>query len=314
MARRDGQYDHRRIPSRPQSPSPGDCCGSGCTPCVLDIYEQELKIWEASQDPQDPQVNISTNKPALSTDSYIDCIITRIDVVNCHVSIFFLAFPDLNLKCGLLPGQHVIVQATSDDNSYSLSRPYTPISDLTFVGGLDLLIKMYSEGRMSRLVREWRVGSKVKLRGPFGMFDYKPNQVKHMSMLACGTGIAPMYQIMRHVLENEDDETRLVLVYASRCAKDILLKSRLDEFAQYWNVRIVYVLSNEQEKSKLLHPLKYNDVVYHQRINEKLLKNEIPPPSISHHILICGTKSFNQDMQSILTENLKFCKECLKIF
>lgn len=34
------------LPPRPKSPLPGDCCGSGCTPCVMDIHEQELKMWE----------------------------------------------------------------------------------------------------------------------------------------------------------------------------------------------------------------------------------------------------------------------------
>lgn len=31
---------------KPKQPEPSDCCGNGCTLCVNDIYEQELKIWE----------------------------------------------------------------------------------------------------------------------------------------------------------------------------------------------------------------------------------------------------------------------------
>ena len=30
--------------SIPVPPLDSDCCGSGCTPCIFDIYEQELKI------------------------------------------------------------------------------------------------------------------------------------------------------------------------------------------------------------------------------------------------------------------------------
>ena len=30
--------------SLPVPPLDSDCCGSGCTPCIFDIYEQELKI------------------------------------------------------------------------------------------------------------------------------------------------------------------------------------------------------------------------------------------------------------------------------
>ena len=30
----------------PQEPLPSDCCGSGCVPCVFDLYEEELKRYE----------------------------------------------------------------------------------------------------------------------------------------------------------------------------------------------------------------------------------------------------------------------------
>jgi cytochrome-b5 reductase len=34
------------LPCPPLQPDNGDCCGSGCVPCVFDIYEQDLKIWK----------------------------------------------------------------------------------------------------------------------------------------------------------------------------------------------------------------------------------------------------------------------------
>lgn len=34
------------LPCPPLKPEDGDCCGSGCVPCVFDIYEQDLKIWK----------------------------------------------------------------------------------------------------------------------------------------------------------------------------------------------------------------------------------------------------------------------------
>ena len=34
------------LPPEPEKPLDSDCCGSGCVPCVFDIYEQEVKIWE----------------------------------------------------------------------------------------------------------------------------------------------------------------------------------------------------------------------------------------------------------------------------
>ncbi|GAB2508680.1 oxidoreductase-like domain-containing protein [Lysobacter humi (ex Lee et al. 2017)] len=34
-------------PRPPEKPLPGDCCGSGCTVCVNDAYEEELEHYRA---------------------------------------------------------------------------------------------------------------------------------------------------------------------------------------------------------------------------------------------------------------------------
>ena len=34
------------LPKKPERPLDSDCCGQGCSPCVLDIYDEDLKIWE----------------------------------------------------------------------------------------------------------------------------------------------------------------------------------------------------------------------------------------------------------------------------
>ena len=34
-------------PSAPERPLDSDCCGNGCTPCVFDIYEEEVTVWKA---------------------------------------------------------------------------------------------------------------------------------------------------------------------------------------------------------------------------------------------------------------------------
>ena len=213
---------------RPISPSPEDCCGSGCTPCVLDIYEQELRLWKLSLNQIKPCTPI---RFALSTDSYLNCVISAMESITHDVILYTISFLDKDLICNLFPGSHIILQASSKDNTHTITRQYTPISSLTSVGSLDLIIKVYCDGRMSALVREWSIGSVVRIRGPFGSFDIKQNQYKYMSMLACGTGIAPMYQVMRQMLENESEETRIILLYSVSTAKDILLKQQLDNFA-----------------------------------------------------------------------------------
>ena len=33
-------------PNPPRKPEPHECCGTGCIPCVMDIYEEELYEYE----------------------------------------------------------------------------------------------------------------------------------------------------------------------------------------------------------------------------------------------------------------------------
>ena len=44
IANRDSE-DLSYLPEPPEKPLDSDCCGSGCTPCVLDIYQEELEQW-----------------------------------------------------------------------------------------------------------------------------------------------------------------------------------------------------------------------------------------------------------------------------
>ena len=56
-------------------------------------------------------------------------------------------------------------------------------------------------------------GSTIDVRGPIGNFKYSENQHSHIVMLAAGTGITPMFQIIQELLGNEAEKTRLTLVY-----------------------------------------------------------------------------------------------------
>ena len=119
----------------------------------------------------------------------------------------------------------------------------------------------------------------------------------HFSCSACITQPHP-----RHIVENDNDDTRVHLVYGCRTQHTILQKEFLDECQQFWNFSVLYTLSQctgktAQENKGLL---KYQDKVHYGRIDMDLVKHEMPPPSPKHCILICGTKSFDKDMINYL--------------
>jgi cytochrome-b5 reductase len=74
-------------------------------------------------------------------------------------------------------------------------------------------------------------GTTVKIKGPKGQMVYTPNMVKEIGMLAGGTGITPMLQIIRAIMKNPNDRTKVMLIYANVATNDILLQDDLEKLA-----------------------------------------------------------------------------------
>ncbi|CAK63858.1 unnamed protein product (macronuclear) [Paramecium tetraurelia] len=87
-------------------------------------------------------------------------------------------------------------------------------------------------------------GDSALIKSPLGSFFYfgsgntfriqKPQRItakyKRIMMIAGGSGIAPMYQIIQAVANNSSDKTQLQLLYANKTQQDILLYNELKAF------------------------------------------------------------------------------------
>lgn len=156
--------------------------------------------------------------------------------------------PSPNAILGLPIGQHVSIGAAClqpDGTTKEIVRSYTPISGDHEPGHFDLLIKTYPQGNISQHVASLKIGESIRLRGPKGMFVYTPNMVRHFGMVAGGTGITPMLQIIRAIVRGraEGDKTEVDLIFANVTPEDILLKNDLDAVAKEDSrIRVHYVL------------------------------------------------------------------------
>ncbi|KAM4848875.1 NADH-cytochrome b5 reductase 2 isoform X4 [Urocitellus parryii] len=56
--------------------------------------------------------------------------------------------------------------------------------------------------------------------------------VCHLGMIAGGTGITPMLQLIRHITKNPMDKTRMSLIFANQTEEDILMRKELEEIAK----------------------------------------------------------------------------------
>ncbi|CAN6811552.1 unnamed protein product [Brassica oleracea] len=165
-----------------------------------------------------------------------------------NVAKFVFELPTPTSVLGLPIGQHISCRG-KDAQGEEVIKPYTPTTLDSDLGRFELVIKMYPQGRMSHHFREMRVGDHLAVKGPKGRFKYQPGQFRAFGMLAGGSGITPMFQVARAILENPTDKTKVHLIYANVTYDDILLKDELDSLTSNYpdQFKIYYVLNEPPE-------------------------------------------------------------------
>lgn len=91
-------------------------------------------------------------------------------------------------------GQYLVLNVPGEYKSREYSI-YSP-EDVPYI---DLLIKEVDEGEISKELKYLKIGTKVKITGPFGfcvLRDNEPTKNNHFTFIATGTGIAPFHSII----------------------------------------------------------------------------------------------------------------------
>ncbi|KAL7096996.1 hypothetical protein ACP275_10G115100 [Erythranthe tilingii] len=224
----------------------------------------------------------TTPKVALNPDKWIEFKLQDKVQASHNSQLFRFSF-DPNVKLGLDVASCIITRAPTGQNAegktkYAI-RPYTPISDPDAKGYFDLLIKVYPEGKMSQHFASLKPGDVVEVKGPIEKLRYSANMKKHIGMIAGGTGITPMLQIIDSILKNPDDNTQVSLLYANVSPDDILLKKKLDMLsASNPNLKVFYTVDN---------PTK-DWLGGRGFISKQMVVKGLPVPSDDTLILVCG--------------------------
>ncbi|RKP14610.1 hypothetical protein BJ684DRAFT_18988 [Piptocephalis cylindrospora] len=200
--------------------------------------------------------------------------------ISHNTALYRFLLPDVDATLGLPIGQHIAVSAVIDGKT--ITRSYTPTSSEEDRGHFDLLIKSYPEGNVSRMFANLEIGQEIQVRGPKGNFRYAPNMAKHIVMVAGGTGITPMLQVIHAILTNPSDTTRITLIFANVNEEDILLRSRLEALrdTEGLNGRLTlhYVLNNPPEGWTGQEGF----------VTKDILSRLSPSPTPDIRVLLCG--------------------------
>lgn len=101
---------------------------------------------------------------------------------------------------------------------------------------------------MNLYVNRIEAGSRLTLRGPGGaIFHYRANQYMRLTLIGGGTGIAPLVQIARSILDDSRDDTLVKLIWCTRHWSDVSsLLPMLKAMRAFANFSLVLVLSQVQ--------------------------------------------------------------------
>lgn len=220
---------------------------------------------------------------------------------------------------GLPIGKHVHLFATI--NGEEVKRAYTPVSSDDDKGFVEFVIKVYFKnvhprfpdgGKMTQHLESLKIGDTIKIRGPSGRLEYlgrgnlqfkltkdsptaKKRQVKRLSMVAGGSGIAPMLQVIRAVLKKSDsDPTKLALLFANQSEKDILLRKELeDEAAKHPDqLKVWYTVDRPEEGWKYSSGF----------VSKEMIQEHLYGADGETHILLCGPPPMIKHVQGLLDE------------
>lgn len=219
---------------------------------------------------------------ALNPEKWLEFKLHETATVSHNSKLYRFTF-DPDAKLGLDIASCLLTRAPlgqdAEGKAKYVIRPYTPISDPDSKGYFDLLIKIYPEGKMSQHFAKLKPGDVVEVKGPIEKIRYTPNMKKHIGMIAGGTGITPMLQVIEAILRNPNDNTQVSLVYANVSPDDILLRQKLDILAaSHPNFKIFYTVDNPSNNWK-------GGVGY---VSKDMVVKGLPSPGDDTLVLVCG--------------------------
>eukprot|EP00986_Skeletonema_menzelii_P018570 scaffold26658_cov153-Skeletonema_menzelii.AAC.5 len=187
----------------------------------------------------------------------------------------------------------------NEDNSTVglLKKSYSPISHPATEKTFDLLVKAYTPvpgGGVGDAICNLKVGQSLvgKLKSE-RLVHGSPligNRWNRIGLIAGGTGIAPLIQLARIILDDPTDDTKVYLLSVNRNEDDILMRKEIDQLAKEHSDRfhVSYSLTGKTVRSDWDGYIGRGSVV--------MAKNALPPPSSSDGkttmIFVCGTDGF----------------------
>ncbi|KAF4822512.1 NADH-cytochrome b5 reductase 2 [Colletotrichum siamense] len=201
--------------------------------------------------------------------------------VNHNTKKLRFKLPQRDAVSGLSLTSAVLTMSWPEGRWFPVARPYTPVQPLDDAGYLELMVKKYPDGKQSTHLHSLAPGQKLLFAAALKGHQWKPNSYPHVTLIAGGAGITPIYQLAQGILRNPQDKTAITLVFGVNSDQDVLLKKEFEEFEREFpgRFRAVYTVSNPVAGS----PYRKGYVT------KQLLEEVAPVPKTAEtKVFVCG--------------------------
>jgi ring-1,2-phenylacetyl-CoA epoxidase subunit PaaE len=212
------------------------------------------------------------------------------------VSILFNVPEELQSHYTFVAGQYVNLKVTLDGQE--IRRAYS-ICSAPKSGELRIAVKAVKNGFFSKFANEkLAVGNVIEVGTPEGKFTFEPktDSQKNYAAFVAGSGITPVFSILKSVLEEEPNST-FVLVYGNKSEKDTIFHNQLHDLQLQYVGRLFvqYVYSQSTADNALLGRIDHTTVNF-------ILKNKHAEMEFSKCFL-CGPEEMINLVSDALKEN-----------
>jgi ring-1,2-phenylacetyl-CoA epoxidase subunit PaaE len=212
------------------------------------------------------------------------------------VSILFNVPEELKSHYTFVAGQYVNLKVTLDGQE--IRRAYS-ICSAPKSGELRIAVKAVKNGFFSKFANEkLAVGNVIEVGTPEGKFTFEPktDRQKNYAAFVAGSGITPVFSILKSVLEEEPNST-FVLVYGNKSEKDTIFHNQLHDLQLQYVGRLFvqYVYSQSTADNALLGRIDHTTVNF-------ILKNKHAEMEFSKFYL-CGPEEMINLVSNALKEN-----------
>ena len=194
-------------------------------------------------------------------------------------------------------GQYLTLEVDIDDQGAKGCRAYSISSTPGLDKRLSITVKRVAGGKVSnRLVQQLTAGDTVQALGAHGRFTFapQPDKRRHLVLFAAGSGITPIFSILKSALHFEP-RSRVSLIYGNRDAESVIFRDKLEQLQRTFaeQLQVVHVLSQPQA------PSPHSGRLTRQRVSE-IVQSLPTHDAINTEFYACGPSGMMDEVTGAL--------------